>query len=258
MQVLFWKKVELVELFDIKQSLRHRKTVAKARQGGPRQLLTAGFCAKVEHFPGTAGVEETAARPFRVELPPMGDGDADAQLMLRYAGGDARAFDALYEAHRRALWRFIRRSVPDAAATDDVFQECWSRVIAHRESYRPEARFATWLYRIAHNCCMDHWRRSGRRGTRETADEDAVLEAAGDAASGPLEMALQGEAGERLAAALDRLPREQRAAFLLYVEGGLTVAEIGQATGVNPETAKSRLRYAVTRLKQALGDAAPD
>src|SRR5688572_31641669 len=132
----------------------------------------------------------------------MGDGDADAQLMLRYAAGDARAFDALYDGHRRALWRFIRRSVPDAAATDDVFQECWSRVIAHRESYRPEARFATWLYRIAHNCCMDHWRRSGRRGrrgTRETADEDAVLEAAGDAASGPLEMALQGEAGERLA-----------------------------------------------------------
>jgi len=85
-----------------------------------------------------------------------------------------------------------------------------------------------------------------------------VLEAAGDAASGPLEMALQGEVGERLAAALDRLPREQRAAFLLYVEGGLSVAEIGEATGVNPETAKSRLRYAVTRLKQSLGDAAPD
>ena len=73
----------------------------------------------------------------------MGDGDADAQLMLRYAAGDARAFDALYDGHRRALWRFIRRSVPDAAATDDVFQECWSRVIAHREAYRPEARFAT-------------------------------------------------------------------------------------------------------------------
>jgi RNA polymerase sigma-70 factor (ECF subfamily) len=188
----------------------------------------------------------------------MGEGDADAQLMLRYAAGDARAFDALYEAHRRGLWRFIRRSMPDAAATDDVFQECWSRVIAHRDSYRPEARFATWLYRIAHNCCMDHWRRSGRRGARETADEDAVLAAPGDAATEPLESVLQGEAGERLAAALARLPQEQRAAFLLYVEGGLSVAEIAEATGANLETAKSRLRYAVARLKQALGDAAPD
>jgi RNA polymerase sigma-70 factor (ECF subfamily) len=188
----------------------------------------------------------------------MGEGDADAQLMLRYAAGDARAFDALYEGHRRALWRFIRRSLPDAAATDDVFQECWSRVIAHRESYRPEARFGTWLYRIAHNCCMDHWRRSGRRSMRESADEEALLAAPGDVATQPLEAVLQGEAGERLAAALDRLPQEQRVAFLLYVEGGLSLAEIGEATGVNPETAKSRLRYAVTRLKQALGDAAPD
>lgn len=188
----------------------------------------------------------------------MGEGDADAQLMLRYAAGDARAFDALYASHRGALWRFIRRSVSDAAATDDVFQECWSRVIAHRESYRPEARFATWLYRIAHNCCMDHWRRSGRRSARETADEVAVLAAADDPAAEPLAAALDGEAAARLAAALERLPDEQRAAFLLYVEGGLSVAEIGEATGANPETAKSRLRYAVTRLKRALGDAASD
>jgi RNA polymerase sigma-70 factor (ECF subfamily) len=78
----------------------------------------------------------------------MGEGDADAQLMLRYAAGDAGAFDLLYASHRAALWRFIRRSVRDPAATDDVFQECWSRVIANRERYRPEARFATWLFRI--------------------------------------------------------------------------------------------------------------
>jgi len=188
----------------------------------------------------------------------MGVGDADAQLMLRYAAGDARAFDELYATHRSALWRFIRRSVRDAAATDDVFQECWSRVIAHRENYRPEARFATWLYRIAHNCCMDHWRKSGRRAARETVDDEAVAEAAGSASGEPLAAVLAGEAGERLESALGLLPDEQRTAFLLYVEGGLSVAEIGAATGANPETAKSRLRYAVARLRQALGSAAPD
>lgn len=188
----------------------------------------------------------------------MGVGDADAQLMLRYAAGDARAFDELYANHRSGLWRFIRRSVRDAAATDDVFQECWSRVIAHRENYRPEARFATWLYRIAHNCCMDHWRKSGRRGSRETADDEAVAAAADDAEAGPLPEVLAGERGERLAAALERLPEEQRSAFLLYVEGGLSVAEIAETTGVNAETAKSRLRYATAKLRQSLGDAAPD
>ena len=188
----------------------------------------------------------------------MGEGDADAQLMLRYAAGDARAFDELYEHHRGGVWRFIRRAVIDAAAADDVFQECWSRVIAHRDSYRPEARFATWLYRVAHNCCMDHWRRSKRRDAREAADEEAILAAPGEPSDEPLAAVLEGEAGTRLAAALGQLPEEQRAAFLLYVEGGMSVTEIGEATGVNPETAKSRLRYAVARLKRALGEAAPD
>ena len=188
----------------------------------------------------------------------MGVGDADAQLMLRYAAGDARAFDELYGNHRSGVWRFIRRSVGDAAAADDVFQECWSRVVTHRESYRPEARFATWLYRIAHNCCMDHWRKNGRRGSRETADDEAIAAAADDAGSEPLAAALAGERSERLAQSLERLPQEQRAAFLLYVEGGLTVAEIAESTGVNPETAKSRLRYAAAKLRQSLGDAAPD
>ncbi len=187
----------------------------------------------------------------------MEAGDADAQLMLRYAAGDGRAFDELYANHRSGLWRFIRRSVHDTAATDDVFQECWSRVIVNRERYRPTARFATWLYRIAHNCCMDYWRRSTRRGRRETADDDAVAAAADESSHGPLEALQAGEAGERLEAALARLPEEQRAVFLLYVEGGLSVAEIGEITGVNPETAKSRLRYAVARLKESLGADAP-
>jgi RNA polymerase sigma-70 factor (ECF subfamily) len=188
----------------------------------------------------------------------MGAGDADAHLMVRYAAGDARAFDELYAAHKGGVWRFIRRSVQDPAATDDVFQECWSRVIAHRENYRPEARFATWLYRIAHNCCMDHWRKTGRRGAREEADDEAIAAAEADPAIEPLAAALGAEAALRLAAALERLPQEQRAAFLLYVEGGLSIAEIGEATGVNPETAKSRLRYATQRLKAALGDGATD
>jgi RNA polymerase sigma-70 factor (ECF subfamily) len=187
----------------------------------------------------------------------MDAGDADAQLMLRYAAGDVRAFDELYARHRSALWRFIRCSVRDATATDDVFQECWSNVIASRERYRPAACFATWLYRIAHNCCMDYWRRSGRRARRETTDDDAIAGAADERSEGPLEALQMGEAGERLVAALGKLPDEQRAVFLLYVEGGLSVTEIGEITGVNPETAKSRLRYAVARLKESLGADAP-
>jgi len=189
----------------------------------------------------------------------MEEPDADAQLMLRYAAGDARAFEALYERHRSALWRFIQRLLRDAAATDDVFQECWSRVIGSRGRYRPTARFSTWLFHIAHNCCRDHWRRSGRRAARETTDDEAVAAAADPPEAEPLALAASDQAGRRLAAALDRLPQQQRLAFLLYVEGGLSVAEIAHQTGTGFETAKSRLRYAVARLKEILGaDAPPD
>jgi RNA polymerase sigma-70 factor (ECF subfamily) len=147
--------------------------------------------------------------------------------------------------------------VRDAAATDDVFQECWSRVIGSRERYRPTARFTTWLYRIAHNCCMDHWRKSGRRAAHEATDDDTIAAAADPPARGPLAIAVAGEARMRLNLALAQLPEEQRVAFLLYVEGGLSVAEIAEQTGAGAETAKSRLRYAIARLKEALGDDAP-
>ena len=187
----------------------------------------------------------------------MEERDADAQLMLRYAAGDARAFEELYERNRAGLWRFIRHLVRDAAATDDVFQECWSRVIGNRERYRPTARFTTWLYRIAHNCCMDHWRKSGRRSAHETTDDDAIAAAADAPATSPLASAISGEAHGRLCVALAGLPEEQRVAFLLYVEGGMSVIEIAKQTGVGAETAKSRLRYATARLKEALGNDAP-
>jgi RNA polymerase sigma-70 factor (ECF subfamily) len=183
--------------------------------------------------------------------------DADAQLMLRYAAGDARAFEELYPRHRGALWRFIQRLVRDPAATDDVFQECWARVIGSRDRYRPTARFSTWLFRIAHNCCMDHWRRSGRRSAHESTDDEAIAATADAAAGNPHAIAVAVEKESRLAAALMRLPLEQRVAFLLYVEGGLSVAEIAEQTGTGAETAKSRLRYAVARLKEMLGADAP-
>jgi RNA polymerase sigma-70 factor (ECF subfamily) len=99
---------------------------------------------------------------------------------------------------------------------------------------------------------MDHWRKCGRRARRETVDDDAIALAADDPDAGPLGAALADEARARLAAALEELPDEQRTAFLLYVEAGLSLAEIGEITGANPETAKSRLRYAVARLKRAL------
>jgi len=201
-----------------------------------------------------AGLVRFAPRGTSTKLVTVShDSPDDGKLMLQYGAGNAAAFEELYSRHRAPLWRFVLRNLQDEAATADVFQEIWARVIAHRERYTPTARFTTWLYRIAHNCCVDHWRRVGRSTRREhPAGEEVLAGLADDGAPAPDEDAENEEQAAALQAALRELPEAQRAAFLLYVEGGLGLVDIAAATGVGVETAKSRLRYAAARLRDAL------
>jgi RNA polymerase sigma-70 factor (ECF subfamily) len=183
--------------------------------------------------------------------------DADDEtLMLRYRDGEVAAFEALFARHRVALFRFLRRQCASAAVAEELYQETWMRVIDARDRYEPRARFTTWLYTIAHNLLADHYRRTRRR-PQETSldDEDAApAEHAEDREREPLSLLDRKRRAERLVAAIAALPDAQREAFLLQQEGGLSVEEIAAATGVGFETAKSRLRYALARLRQALAD----
>ncbi|MGH8495442.1 MAG: RNA polymerase sigma factor [Gammaproteobacteria bacterium] len=174
----------------------------------------------------------------------------DTGLMLRYQAGDAGAFEALYGRYKGSLYRYLLRQCRDAEAASDLFQEVWGRVVRARDRYRPTAQFNTYLFRIAHNCCVDHYRREQRR-PGGPVDIDAS-ECMADPEAGPEAMARNYERAGRLLAALGELPAEQREAFLLREETGMSLEEIGEATGVGRETAKSRLRYAVQRLRRAL------
>jgi RNA polymerase sigma-70 factor (ECF subfamily) len=170
----------------------------------------------------------------------------DEQLMLAYRDGDAGAFETLYTRHRGALYRFVLRSLKDRSVAEELFQEAWIRVIEARERYRPSARFKTWLYTIAHNLLVDHWRRKGL--TLVQSDEEAV------SSDNPADQAEAREGLARFLQALEGLPPAQREAFLLHEEGGMSVAEIAAATGSNEEAAKSRLRYALMKLRSAVSD----
>ena len=173
---------------------------------------------------------------------------ADEELMLAYRGGQASAFDALYARHRGRLYRFILRSIKPRATAEELFQEVWIRVIEARSRYAPQARFTTWLYTIAHNLMVDHWRRKGL--TLVQLDEEASV----TAADNPARQAEARESLARLLQALEALPEAQREAFLLHEEAGLSVAEIARVTGAGEEAAKSRLRYAIAKLKAAVDD----
>lgn len=169
--------------------------------------------------------------------------------MLAYRQGDAGAFEALYARHKGPLYRFVLRAVRERGRAEELFQEIWMRVIEARGRYEARAKFTTWLYTIAHHRLTDHWRKRGLR----LVDADGVDPPA-PRADEPEARAEGRQDLQRLATALAALPELQREAFLLHAEAGMTAAQIAAATGANEEAAKSRLRYALGKLKAALDD----
>ncbi|MBL8201438.1 MAG: sigma-70 family RNA polymerase sigma factor [Chromatiales bacterium] len=211
----------------------------------------------------------------------MAGGTDDAQLMTRFASGDLAAFETLYSRHKGALYRYFLRQCGDPEMAAELFQEVWVRVIKARERNEPRAPFTTYMYQIGHNCLVDHYRKAGRsltdgNGEPEASEIPDLLaeeldpafasarwslvdweQGPADPAPGPEAANSVAQRAARLWSALEALPPEQREAFLLHEEGEMGLAEIATATGANAETVKSRLRYAVRKLRAALGDLAP-
>ena len=178
---------------------------------------------------------------------------SDEELMLRYGRGDARAFELLYLRHRLPLYRFLLRQVGNAATAEELFQDLWMRVVNSRGRYEASAKFTSWVYAIAHNRLMDFYRANGRASFLGQEESQSLLENLPDGEIAADLLLDRKRAAERLLAALAALPDAQREAFLLQQEGELSIEEIAVATGVSRETAKSRLRYAVVKLRANLG-----
>lgn len=183
----------------------------------------------------------------------MKPGATDEELMLAYRAGDAESFDLLYMRHKGGVYRYLRRQSGNAAVADELFQDVWLRVIDARNRYAPQARFTTWLYTIAHNRLMDHFRaeRRGARASHDDPDEDPIAMLPADDPP-PEDLLARKQEAVRLLDAIAALPEAQREAFLLQQEAELSVEEIAVATGVSRETAKSRLRYALAKLRASL------
>lgn len=186
----------------------------------------------------------------RVQLAPMATDD-DSTLMLRYARGDMRAFESLYRRHRSPLYRYLARHTRHAETANDLFQEVWSKVIMSRERYEPRAQFRTFLYRIAHNCFIDHCRRMSVRNESNGTEDGWESALPGPEQDRPDTRLEQAQLTARYRTALAALPAEQRDVFLLY-ESGLSLDEIAAISAVGMETAKSRLRLAVAKLRATL------
>lgn len=178
----------------------------------------------------------------------MNDPRSDDTLILAYRDGDAAAFEVLYGRYRKPLYRYCFYACGDRSLADEFFQDVWSRIIQAKDRYRRGAGFKRYLFRIAHNRLVDHWRSAGRTAEDgiSAAETPAPEHEAPDADAERVQLR------NELINALQQLPPNQREAFLLQQEAGLTLDQIAQRTEVGRETVKSRLRYAVNKLRTQL------
>lgn len=217
--------------------------------------------------PGTrAAIAAGTGTPRQVVVMPasatlhagMDESVSDEELMLRYGAGDAAAFDILYGRHKGGVYRYLLRQLREPALAEELLQDVWLKLINARNRYTVQAKFSTWLYRIAHNRLIDHVRRQGNHEIVSLdcndAGEDPPIQLADDPARTPEARQWAEQQLARVVQLVETLPAAQREAFLLHHEGDLGVDAIAEATGVNRETAKSRLRYAFEKLRKGLGD----
>lgn len=185
----------------------------------------------------------------------------DEALMLRYQQGDRSAFAALVRRHQSALFNFALRQVRIRQVAEDVVQEAFVRVVQNATDFKHEARFTTWVYTITRNLCIDHLRKRSlrkhpsldeRRG--EGGEGPTLGEQTADPRASVEREATGTELKQRIARAVDDLPDEQREVFVMREVANLPFKEIAEITGVPENTVKSRMRYALERLQEALSE----
>lgn len=185
--------------------------------------------------------------PANTGAPAEQDAQSDEALMSAYADGEAGAFDVLYERHKGPVYRYFTRQLTEAEA-HDCFQILWEKLIGNRDRYRPDSAFRSYLFTIAHNVLMDHFRKQGRIGSEiETEPDDLAHDGVG-----PERQHERGELLEKLQVLIRALPNHQREAWLLRQETTFSTADIARVTGTSEEGVKSRLRYAREKLKQGM------
>lgn len=191
-------------------------------------------------------------------------GDAtDEMLMVRYQRGDRRAFAELVHRHGRPVYNFVLRQLRDADAAEDVTQEAFLRVVRNAGEFKHEARFATWLYALTRHLCQEQLRRTPQR--RQASDRQDATRPPGERV---LPEALpdvhrranaEGNLQSRhlvscVVRAVEALPDDQREVFLMREVAKLTFGDIAEITGAPDPAVKSRMRYALDRLREALSN----
>jgi RNA polymerase sigma-70 factor (ECF subfamily) len=186
----------------------------------------------------------------------------DEALMIRFQRGDRAAFAQLVRRHQTGLYNFALRQLRVQSVAEDIVQEAFVRVVQNATEFKHEARFSTWVYTITRNLCIDQLRKNALRKhasldeskKSEEGDGPTLGEQTADSRASVERSATGTQIKERILAAVERLPEDQREVFLLRELSNLPFKEIAEITGVPENTVKSRMRYALERLQAELSD----
>ena len=186
----------------------------------------------------------------------------DESLMIRFQSGDRAAFTVLVRRHQGPLFNFALRYLRSSPVAEEVVQDAFVRVVQNAAEFKHEARFSTWLYTIARNLCIDQTRKRALRRhpsldepkKAEEGDGPTLGEQTADGKASVERAVVSLEIRERVAAAIDALPEEQREVFLMREVSNLPFKEIAEIVGASENTVKSRMRYALERLQEALSE----
>jgi len=184
----------------------------------------------------------------------------DEELLAAYQQGDPGAFEALLRRHRAPLFTFLLRMLGERERAEDLAQETFLRIVKGAQAWEHRARFQTWLFTIARNLCVDQsrrdrFRRADSLDAQGPGDEPAMVDSVPGREIDPGRGAESARLRPVLQRALLSLPAEQREVFILREQAGVPFREIAEIQGVNENTVKSRMRYALEGLRKALAAA---
>ncbi len=188
----------------------------------------------------------------------------DEAIVVRFNGGDRAALAVLVRRHQTPLFNFALRKVRERTVAEDIVQEAFVRVVQNAGEFKADARFTTWVYTIVRNLCIDHGRKAAHR-RHPSLDEPRRSDEGdgptlGEQTADPRgradveRTAVGNELKARILAAIDGLPEEQREVYVMREIANLRFQDIAEITGIPENTVKSRMRYALERLQEALSD----
>jgi len=196
----------------------------------------------------------------------LGSSRTDNELFALYLEGDVESFRELFGRHARGLFNFAYRMLGQPPQAEEIVQEAFTRVVRRPPDLARGTKFSTYLYSVARNLCIDELRkrrvrrhasldqaRSGEEGEGRTLAEKLPADVPATDAE-----AMNRELRERIDAAISQLPEKQREVFVMREFAEMPFADVAEAVGCSENTAKSRMRYALERLRDLLGDLAPE